>query len=386
VAIHHRTAASRREYAASVERLLKKIAGGRKSAAPVVTIRSGVDLRRDAAMQSASRSRPTQNTVNRITINHRERYPMKFTQALVGLLLFFAIAAGPLCAAEKDIFDYKAYHAAPKSMKHIVFIATTGSHGSRGNHEFMAGSIYMARQLNADFPNAYAVVYSQDHWPKDLHDADAIIVLLNHGGPAAMDKNIKAAVERGAGFAAIHFGVEVNAGEQGKNYLDWMGGYFETFWSVNPFWKADIKPNADHPVTRGVKPFAIEDEWYYHMRFRDGMKGVTPLLTAVPPVNTVHFNGKATDRGGNADVLADVVAHKPQVLAWAYERPSGGRGFGFTGFHVFANLANDNFRTTLLNGVAWVAGLEIPAGGVASTSLSKADLDKLMDEAHKPGR
>jgi hypothetical protein len=113
------------------------------------------------------------------------------------------------------------------------------------------------------------------------------------------------------------------------------------------------------------------------------MKGVTPVLSAIPPVDTVHYNGKATDHGGNADALADVVAHKPQVLAWAYDRPDGGRGFGFTGFHVFANLMNDNFRTTLLNGIAWVSGLEIPSDGVKSVAPSNADLEKLMDEARK---
>ena len=39
-------------------------------------------------------------------------------------------------------------------------------------------------------------------------------------------------------------------------------------------------------------------------------------------------------------------------MAWAYERPDGGRGFGFTGFHKYANLENDSFRTLLLNAVA----------------------------------
>jgi len=309
-------------------------------------------------------------------------------KSLLGLLfaavlLFSATGGGPFAAPEKDIFDYKAQNAAPEGTKRIVFIAAIGSHGARGSHEFLAGSIYLARRINKFYPNAYAVVYPENHWPTDLSKADAIIVLLNHGGPAAADTRIKAAVKRGAGFMVVHWGVEVNAGEQGKNYLDWMGGYFETFWSVNPFWTADITEVGKHPTSRGVKPFKIADEWYYHMRFVDGMKGVTPILSAIAPIDTVHFDGKPTDRGGNADALAAVVAHTPQVLAWAYDRPEGGRGFGFTGFHVFANLANDNFRTTLLNGVAWVSGLEVPTDGVPSTTLSKDDMEHLMGEAQK---
>ena len=48
---------------------------------------------------------------------------------------------------------------------------------------------------------------------------------------------------------------------------------FETHWSVNPTWKAEFKQFPDHPIARGVKPFVIEDEWYYHMRFRDNLDG-----------------------------------------------------------------------------------------------------------------
>ena len=64
----------------------------------------------------------------------------------------------------------------------------------------------------------------------------------------------------------------------------------------------------------------------------------------------------------------------------AYERPDGGRGFGFTGLHNHANLADDNFRTVLLNAVAWVSRLPVPPGGVRSDPLSRDDLEKLIDD------
>jgi hypothetical protein len=234
------------------------------------------------------------------------------------------------------------------------------------------------------YPNAYAVVYTEDKWPRDLSNADAIIVSLNHGGKAAQDPLIKAACERGAGYMAIHFGVEVNKGAQGDNYLAWMGGYFETFYSVNPTWKPEINIIGKHPTANGVKPFSIVDEWYYHMRFVDGMTGVTPILSAIPPLQTVHFKegGKPSDRGGNADVLKAVQNKEPQAVAWAYTRKDGGRGFGFTGFHMYNNLANDSFRTTLLNGAAWVSGLEIPETGVPSTTPTKDELAAFLHEAH----
>jgi hypothetical protein len=300
------------------------------------------------------------------------------------MLVGFLFMAGGLHGAERDIFDYAGQRAAPAGCKRIVFIASRQPHGGPGNHEFMAGSMYLARRINAHYREAHAVVHPEERWPSDLLTADAVIVALNHGGRAAGDPNIKSAMARGAGFMAIHFGVEVEKGGQGDNYLDWMGGYFETYWSVNPWWTADITHVGDHPTTRGVKPFRIHDEWYYHMRFREKMQGVTPVLSAIAPRDTVHYDGqKPSDRGGNAEVLRAVEAREPQHLAWAYQRPGGGRGFGFTGFHVFANLGDDGFRTTLLNGAAWVAGLEVPRDGVPSARPGKAELDALIDEAHR---
>ena len=284
----------------------------------------------------------------------------------------------------KDVSDYEAQRCAPAKTRRIVFIASKADHGERGNHEFFAGSLYLARRINALYPRAYAVVYSEDQWPADLSQADAVIVLLNHGGRAATDPQIKAAMARKAGFMAIHFGVEVDKGEQGNNYLDWMGGYFETFWSVNPWWTPELKFTSSHPTGRGVKPFAARDEWYYHMRFRDGMKGVTSIVSAVPPASSINFKDTPTERGGNAEVQRAVDAGEPQTLAWAYTRPGGGRGFGFTGFHDYYNLSNDGFRTLLLNATAWVAGLEVPKGGVPSKTPTREELDALMNEAHRP--
>jgi type 1 glutamine amidotransferase len=233
--------------------------------------------------------------------------------------------------------------------------------------------------LNAAYPNVHAVVYSTNNWPKKLTHADAIAVSLNHGQRAATDSEIAAAVRRGAGFMAMHFGVEVNKGEAGDNYLRWMGGYFETEWSVNPWWQPDFKEIPEHPTTRGVNPFSVRDEWYYHMRFVNDMDDVTPILSAIPPISTV--SEKTSERGGNPAAFKDVSDGKIQHMAWAYQRQDKGRGFGFTGLHLHENLGNDNFRKILLNGVAWIANLEIPQSGVAGDNVNKEQLEKLIDEA-----
>jgi hypothetical protein len=295
------------------------------------------------------------------------------------LLLLGAGSASSQQKMERDIFDYEA-HKAAKDCKRIVFVAGTESHGARGNHEFLAAAICLARGINAQYPGAYAAVHTKDKWPTDLKHADAIVVLLNHGA-SAINPAVKEAMERKAGFMAIHWGVEVEKGVQAREYLKWIGGYFETFWSVNPFWTPEFKDLPKHDVTRGVKPFTINDEWYYHMRFVDKMEGVTPILAAVPPLSTIKGDGqKALLREGNPDAYKDVAAGNKQIVAWAYERPAGGRGFGFSGLHKHANLGDDNYRTLLLNAVAWVTNLEVPPGGVASQPLSRQDLEQLIDD------
>ena len=97
--------------------------------------------------------------------------------------------------------------------------------------------------------------------------------------------------------------------------------------------------------------------------------------------HSIQGEGKqSSDRGGNPAVWEDVSAGKKQVMAWAYDRPDGGRGFGFTGLHKHANLGDDNFRTLLLNAVAWVSKLEVPEGGVRSKPLNREALELLIDD------
>ena len=159
-------------------------------------------------------------------------------------------------------------------------------------------------------------------------------------------------LDAGIGVVAIHYCVEVpRRSDAATAMLDAIGGYFETWWSVNPTWTANYTTIPPHPVTADVTPFAQKDEWYFHMRFAD--EGVTPLLSAVPPAATMRrWNGP---HSGNAAVRRQVADGLPQVTAWAYERPGGGRGVGYTGGHFHANWENDNARELILNAIDWVA-------------------------------
>ena len=144
-------------------------------------------------------------------------------------------------------------------------------------------------------------------------------------------KRIQKLMDKGVGWVNIHYAVDYLP-QHGKRVLNWMGGYYEPDYSINPHWDAEIRSLPKHAITRGVKPFVLRDEWYYNMRFPEDMKGVTPILTAIPPDNT---------RGTKA---AKEHPGRPEHMAWAYDRPDGGRGFGFTGGHFHRNWADEDFR------------------------------------------
>ncbi len=151
-------------------------------------------------------------------------------------------------------------------------------------------------------------------------------------------------------------------------------------WSVNPHWVAEILPLPKHPITNGVQPFKINDEWYFHMRFREMMQGVTPVLSAIAPESTM--SRKDGPHSGNPAVREAVAKKEPQHLAWAYERANGGRGFGYTGGHYHKSWADENNRKLFLNALLWVSKLEVPTNGVVTT-LTAEQFEENLDPKGK---
>jgi len=268
--------------------------------------------------------------------------------------------------------------------KQILFLAGKKSHGY-GAHEHNAGCQLLARCLHESGTDVIAHVEPEAAWPPEWagYDKPDTVVMYCDGFKRHMAKEhqdkIQKLTEAGVGVACLHFATEVDPEELGQQFLDWIGGYFEIRWSVNPIWTASFNEFPDHPVAKGVKPFTIRDEWYYHMRFQPEMKGVTPILSTVPPIRTLTSRSKDRNRGSNPTVMAAVEAGEPQHVAWAYERPDGGRGFGFTGGHYHENWKQDEFRKVVLNALLWTAKAEIPDEGVPSRPLSEKDLELNQD-------
>ena len=264
---------------------------------------------------------------------------------------------------------------APAADKKIVLVAGHPSHGP-GEHEFRAGCLLLQKCLNG-MPGIQAVVYTNG-WPNEataFDGAAAVFFYMDGGGghPVASGDHLKVVKElakKGVGIGCAHYAVEIPLKNGGTEFLNWIGGFYEDGFSVNPHWMADSHLAANHPITRGVKQFKLQDEWYFNIHFREGMQGVTPILSATPSDEVRET------RKSYAPVLA--AKGREEVLLYAVENPQANRGFGFTGGHFHRNWGDENFRKLVLTGILWRAHVEVPAEGFAST-VSPTELTQNLD-------
>jgi type 1 glutamine amidotransferase len=293
----------------------------------------------------------------------------KFTRRRILLTILFslcsAIVAGP-------------WNTCGAGQKKVIFLPGRQSHGWSG-HAYNADCKLLAGILNKNIAEIEAVVL-EGGWPKDasvLEGAAAIVIGCDGNSLIGAESNWKALdaiAGQGTGLAFLHYSLDPGK-QYGKYLLDWIGGYYEQHWSVNPSWLGEFKGLPEHPITRGVKPFAIHDEWYYHMRFAEQMKGVTPILTAIPPDST----RKRPDGPHSNNPTVRARLGKPEHVAWAYERPDGSRGFGCTGGHTHWVYAQNDFRKLMLNAICWIAKVDVPADGVATRTPTAAEMEANLE-------
>ncbi len=267
----------------------------------------------------------------------------------------------------------------------VLLVAGKKSHGYNA-HEHNAGSLLLAKMLNESGRKINASVYHNEEnpgWPTDkklLKGIDSVVIYCD-GGQRHVANNHVGAIDalqaKGVGVGCLHYGVETVDGEAGDAFLRWMGGYYQLYKSVNPHWTPHFETFPDHPVANGVNPFGINDEWYFNMRFRKDMKGVTPILSAVPPIDVIPE--KDHHHNSTPDARAAVARGDLQHVMWVSENEDGSRGFGFTGGHFHDNWLDDNFRKVVLNASCWISDLKIPADGVASKAPTLEELKQNQD-------
>jgi type 1 glutamine amidotransferase len=254
---------------------------------------------------------------------------------------------------------------APDKAKKVAMLAGAKSHGP-GEHEYEQGLRLFKQCLDtaSNVSGVQATVYTNG-WPADPHALDdaAAVVLYCDGAdrnelahPLLRDDHMMILdhlMKRGVGFVAIHYTVFVPTRKAGPPFLNWLGGYFdyETGDTTNHWFSKietrdySLRPaTTNHVILRGVHAFQLHEEYYYHMRFKEHDPRWTPILTF------------GTDPKDPAS-----------VVAWAVERPDGGRAFAYTGGHFQKNWEKEAVRRLMLNAILWTAHADVPLDGVRSS-------------------
>lgn len=288
------------------------------------------------------------------------------------ILLTLLVARAAALTPEQQQIPLEAAAPDPKLAK-IVLLAGSVSNKA-GQHEYFAGCALMRQWLQAEtgvWPTMVAA-----GWPKDerVFDGARAVVIYADGGaktpfltPERWGR-IATLMQSGAGLVMLHQAVEVPA-EMAGALRDWLGAVWQPDIGSRGHWDMEFTKLPAHPILRGVTPFAAPlDGWLYNLHFAEK---ATPLLTGpVPDKNRTTPDAKSH-------------SGRDEVMAWAYERPGGGRAFAFTGCDLHRNWGVESQRRFVINGILWAAGLEVPANG-ARVPLDPADLTKWWDDKPKP--
>ncbi|MDY0744151.1 ThuA domain-containing protein [Paucibacter sp. R3-3] len=237
----------------------------------------------------------------------------------------------------------------------ILLIAGSGHEGP-GRHEYAAGAAQIAGWLKDALPQADVRV--SQGWPVDLGTASTLVLYLDGAeahplNDAAKRRAFEAAMRRGVGVVALH---QASTGDDALQ--PWLGavrpGLFDRTTEMTV-----LRPAGDSPLTRSLRPIEVLDEFYPTLKLAPG---AMPVLSAA--LHPQYRDGKA--------VLSNEAEQR--TVAWTYQRPDGGRSFGYTGAHFLSSLAP--LRPVLINAIAWTAGLDVPP---------RADVTTFHHDAQRSG-
>jgi hypothetical protein len=285
--------------------------------------------------------------------------------ALVALLALTSLVRSAEPPAKNDPPIEQA-PADPKAAK-IVLIAGSNFFKA-GEHEYVGGCALLLDLLKQTPGVAPVLAIDWPKKPETLAGAKAVVFFFDGADKHQVLKGdriatIQKLMDDKVGLVQLHQTADYPK-DFGDKARGWAGAAWEQGAGQRAHWVTEFDTFPDHPSTRGVKSFKIDDGWLYQNRFVPELKGVTPLLRT--------WNPKAAAKATGAQ----------DVVAWAYDRPEGGRSFTFTGGHLHASFAQEGYRRFLVNGILWSAGVEVPKGG-ARVELDAADVPAYLKPAPK---
>ena len=252
----------------------------------------------------------------------------------------------------------------------IVLIGGDKQGYPRTEHDYPDGILAIERLIKGSpqFQALNPIVKSfPAGFPSDLSQiADADVVLLYFGMDYrnmsdVLDNEprreaIAQLMAKGAGLIALHQASTVPNRTSVIPMADWLGAVrFGMADRTTEIAQIRISGAGENPIANGLKPFEYLDEFYPTLTFSTTDK-ITPILTAKTHIQTRD----------NKPVFEEPPAD--HVIAWAAERPNGGRSFGFTSGHYLLTFDQPEIRTMLLNAILWTAKRDVPSAGATTNA------------------
>lgn len=248
--------------------------------------------------------------------------------------------------------------AAEPPPRHVLLLGQSPDGHPKGTHEYLPAMKVFARCLEKSTNLKVTIVKADEPWadgPELLAKADGVVLFLSEGArwlqadPRRHEAFAKLA-ERGGGFVAIHWALGTKDAGPIDGYLKLLGGCHG-----GPDRKYQVLETATleiadpkHPIASGLANFKLREELYYRLKFVTSEPAVKPLLTS-------QIDGER------------------ETVAWTWERPDGGRSFGYSGGHFHENFARVEYRRLVCQAIFWSVKLPIPEQGLA-VEVSKEDL------------
>lgn len=236
-------------------------------------------------------------------------------------------------------------------------------------HEYQAG-LRVLRSCLENTPNLEIQTVAGDgDWtqgPQLLAEADGAVLFVAQGARWIFDhprlqEAFASLAQQGGGLVALHWAIGTKTAEPIDGFVNLFGGCHGGPDRKYAVVETIFTPAAvNHPVLSGVESVTVQDEFYYRLKHPvlDASSDEPDRLTYAPAKD------EALVEIGIQPLIKVDIKGQPQTVAWAWERPDGGRSFGFSGLHFHKNWQLEPYRRLVTQATLWTLGLPIAERGV----------------------
>jgi len=267
----------------------------------------------------------------------------------------YTILATFLVFGNSDLLADGSDEASNKSVKRILLIGQSPDGHPRATHEYIPAARLLAECLNRIEQTQTLIVNADEPWkegPELLDGADAAVVFVSEGAKWLRNDRsrlaaFQALAKRRGGLVCLHWGMGTKKAKNIADFVALFGGCHggpDRKYKVVDVTTRIVSPG--HPIVNGVGPLKIRDEFYYTLKFAKPQQSISPLVQ-------VPIDGKL------------------HTVGWAFQRPDGGKSFGFSGCHFHENWKHTEYRRLAVQAILWSVGRPIPKDGVDVTVNEK---------------